>query len=92
MAPAARPPSPSPARLPPLLASGPQHAASAGQGDASSDAAIGSIEDAVQHLGTPLVLVLGHSSCGAVAAATDVVVRHAKLAGHLAGTVEPILP
>ena len=32
---------------------------------------IGSIDYAVDHLGTPLVLVLGHSNCGAVTAALD---------------------
>lgn len=32
---------------------------------------IGSVEFAVQHYGTPLVVVLGHSRCGAVEAAVD---------------------
>lgn len=32
---------------------------------------IGSIEYAVEHLGTPLVMVLGHKNCGAVAGAYD---------------------
>lgn len=32
---------------------------------------LGSVEYAAEHLGTPLVLVLGHTECGAVAAALD---------------------
>ena len=32
---------------------------------------LGSIEYAVEHLGTPLVMVLGHRNCGAVAGAYD---------------------
>ena len=59
---------------------------------AADDHAIGSIEYAVEHLHVPLVVVLGHSKCGAVSAATDVVLRHAELGGHLAGMVEPIVP
>jgi carbonic anhydrase len=38
-------------------------------GGALDDAAIGSIEYAVEHLGVPLVIVLGHEQCGAVKAA-----------------------
>lgn len=54
--------------------------------------AMGSIEYSVEHLGVPLIVVLGHSKCGAVAAATQVVETHAHLEGSLAGMVEPILP
>jgi len=38
-------------------------------GNTAFDEAIASIEYAVSHLGTPLVMVMGHSSCGAVQAA-----------------------
>jgi carbonic anhydrase len=38
-------------------------------GNIADDAVIGSIEYAVEHLGTGLVLVMGHESCGAVQAA-----------------------
>lgn len=38
-------------------------------GNISDDAVIGSIEYAVEHLHTPLVVVMGHKSCGAIAAA-----------------------
>lgn len=40
-------------------------------GNIVDDAIIGSMEYAVVHLGVKLVLVLGHESCGAVAAAID---------------------
>lgn len=49
-------------------------------GQALSDNAIGSIEYAVEHLGSNLILVLGHTSCGAVKAA------HSTLDGKSAGT------
>jgi carbonic anhydrase len=49
---------------------------------------IGSIEYAVAHLGSPLVLVLGHEHCGAVAAA----VADAKEPGHIAAIVKAIRP
>jgi carbonic anhydrase len=40
-------------------------------GNIASTTDIGSIEYAVDHLGTPLVVVLGHSKCGAVTAAVQ---------------------
>jgi len=40
-------------------------------GNIADKITIGSIEYAVEHLGTPLVVVVGHSSCGAVTAAFD---------------------
>jgi carbonic anhydrase len=58
---------------------------------AANAQAMGSIEYSVEHLGVPLVVVLGHSKCGAVKAATEVVEKHAELPGSLAGMVEPIL-
>lgn len=54
--------------------------------------AMGSIEYSVIHLGVPLVVVLGHSSCGAVKAAIEVVDKDAKLPGSLGAMVEPIVP
>lgn len=54
--------------------------------------AMGSIEYSVLHLGVPLIVVLGHSACGAVKAAIDVVDKDAKLPGSLGQMVEPILP
>lgn len=40
-------------------------------GNIATQTDIGSIEYAVDHLGTPLVVVLGHSKCGAVTAAVQ---------------------
>ncbi len=40
-------------------------------GNVTDPAMIGSIEYAVEHLHTPLVVVMGHSSCGAVQAVVD---------------------
>jgi carbonic anhydrase len=57
-------------------------------GQVLDEAGIGSIEYAVAHLGSPLVLVLGHEHCGAVAAA----VADAKEPGHIASVIKAILP
>ncbi len=57
-------------------------------GEVLDAAGIGSIEYAVAHLGSPLVLVLGHEHCGAVAAA----VADAKEPGHIAAIVKAIRP
>jgi carbonic anhydrase len=43
-------------------------------------------------LGTPLILVLGHSGCGAVAAALQASTGRQKLPGHLPELVELIEP
>ena len=40
-------------------------------GNVADDAVIASIEYAIEHLGTRLVVVLGHENCGAVKAAVD---------------------
>jgi carbonic anhydrase len=52
------------------------------------DIAIGSIEYAVEHLGAPLVVVLGHDSCGAVKAT----VEGGEAPGHIGSLVEAIKP
>jgi carbonic anhydrase len=57
-------------------------------GEVLDAAGIGSIEYAVAHLGSPLVLVLGHEYCGAVAAA----VADAKEPGCIANIVKAIRP
>ena len=49
-------------------------------GNVIGDHALGSIEYAVKHLHTPLVVVMGHSSCGAISA----VASGAALEGHIA--------
>lgn len=52
----------------------------------------GSIEYAVDHLGVPLILVLGHERCGAVAAAVEVVEKNAVFPGSIGAMVDPIIP
>lgn len=53
---------------------------------------LGSIVYAVEHLGAPLIVVLGHTKCGAVGAAVDVAKKHADLHGALHEMVLPIIP
>jgi carbonic anhydrase len=53
---------------------------------------LASFEYAVKILGVPLLMVLGHTNCGAVAAAVKVVQEHAELPGHLPELVESIEP
>ena len=57
-------------------------------GEVLDAAGIGSIEFAVAHLGSPLLVVLGHEHCGAVAAA----VADAKEPGNIADIVKAIRP
>ena len=53
---------------------------------------LASLEYGVQFLGAPLILVLGHSKCGAVDAAIKVVKSKAVLPGHLPGLINAIKP
>jgi carbonic anhydrase len=53
---------------------------------------LGSIQYAVEHLGVPLVVVLGHRRCGAVQAAIAVVKENAAFPGSIGQMVEPIVP
>jgi carbonic anhydrase len=53
---------------------------------------LGSIQYAVEHLGVPLVVVLGHRRCGAVQAAVAVVQENATFPGSIGQMVEPIVP
>ena len=57
-------------------------------GNVLDDHTIGSMEYGVEHLHAPLIIVLGHSKCGAVSAA--VAGGHAP--GHIASVVEAIEP
>jgi carbonic anhydrase len=57
-------------------------------GEVVDAAALGSIEYAVEHLGSQLILVLGHERCGAVSAA----VANAKEPGHIATVLKAIEP
>lgn len=53
---------------------------------------LGVIEYGVEHLGSPLLVVMGHSRCGAVIAGCDVVAKKAKLHGPIKAMVDPIVP
>lgn len=53
---------------------------------------LGSVEYAVTVLGTPLVVVLGHDSCGAVQAAREVATTGTQPPGHLRAVVDAVLP
>jgi carbonic anhydrase len=59
-------------------------------GNAVDDAAIASIEYAVEHLGVGLVIVLGHEHCGAVEAALHEQ-EHAGKLGRLVNRLRPAL-
>lgn len=53
---------------------------------------LGSVEYAVTVLGAPLVVVLGHDSCGAVRAARTADVTGTPTSGHLRAVVDAVLP
>ena len=57
-------------------------------GNVVDDAVLGSIEYAVEHLGTKLVMVLGHEKCGAVSAAVEAGTG----TGHIKALVAAIRP
>lgn len=57
-------------------------------GNVLGDAAIGTIEYGVEHLGCELVIVLGHERCGAV----NAVLKGGDLPGHLSSFVPAIRP
>ena len=53
---------------------------------------LASIEFGVAVLGIPLLVVLGHSGCGAIAATIDVIENGTELPGHLPGLIEALKP
>lgn len=61
-------------------------------GNFVTDYGLASIEYAVEYLQVPLVLVMGHSSCGAVGAAIDAVKSEARFPGELDKLVDRITP
>ena len=61
-------------------------------GNTADTATLGSIEYAAEHLGVPLIVVMGHQKCGAVAAACEVVEKHVKLPGSIGPMVNAIVP
>ncbi|MEI7820674.1 MAG: carbonic anhydrase [Verrucomicrobiota bacterium] len=61
-------------------------------GNIVDDAALGSVEYAVEHLGARLIVVLGHEKCGAVKATVGVVNGDPAPGGHIGSIVEAIKP
>ncbi len=61
-------------------------------GNTIDTAALGSIEFAVGPLSVPLVVVMGHQSCGAVTAAISVVKDNTIFPGSIGRMIEPIIP
>lgn len=59
-------------------------------GNIATSYGIASLEYAVEYLKTPLIYVLGHTSCGAVDAAIKVVKNGAEFSGELPGLVTSI--
>jgi carbonic anhydrase len=61
-------------------------------GNMVDTATMGTVEYGAEVLGAPLVVVLGHQRCGAVAAACDAVAKRAKFPGSIGPMVQPIIP
>lgn len=61
-------------------------------GNMVDTATMGTIEYGVEHLGVPLVVVMGHERCGAVAAACAVVEKKATFPGSIGPMVNAIVP
>ena len=61
-------------------------------GNMVDTATMGTIEYGAEHLGVPLIVVLGHERCGAVAAACEVVTKRTKLPGSIGPMVDAIVP
>ena len=58
-------------------------------GNVPDPVVLGSIEYAAEHLGSPLVMVLGHERCGAVTAAVD---AKGKPEGNIGAIIKTIVP
>jgi carbonic anhydrase len=61
-------------------------------GNMADTATMGTIEYGVEHLGTPLVVVMGHERCGAATAACEVVEKRTKFPGSIGPMVDAIVP
>lgn len=61
-------------------------------GNLADQATIGTVEYGAVVLGSPLIVVLAHMNCGAVAAACKVVTDHATFPGAIGPMIEPIVP
>lgn len=63
-----------------------------GAGNVVDDHTIGSIEYAVEHLHSGIIVVLGHERCGAVNAAREIVAAKGHAPGHIDSIVRSIAP
>ncbi len=61
-------------------------------GQVIDNAILGSIEFGVAELGIPLIMVLGHSKCGAVTATVEAIEKRLAVEGAIATLVENIKP
>ncbi len=61
-------------------------------GNFLSEAALGSIEYATAVLESPLIMVLGHTSCGAVKAAIDFIQTGVPLPGRMQALADAVVP
>ena len=61
-------------------------------GNIADNGAIGSLEYAIGNLGVPLIMVLGHQSCGAASAAVAMAQNELTLPRHLRDMLLPMLP
>jgi carbonic anhydrase len=61
-------------------------------GNVLDEHVLGSIEYAVEHFGSGLIVVLGHEHCGAVKAAKDTIEAQAKAPPHIDSLVRAIQP
>lgn len=61
-------------------------------GNTVDTVALGTLEYGAAVLKAPIIMVLGHSRCGAVAAACDVVAKNATYPGAIGPMIEPIVP
>jgi len=61
-------------------------------GNVVDDDVLASMEYAVEHLGTALIVVLGHERCGAVKAAVETVASMGEAPGHLGSLIAAIRP
>lgn len=61
-------------------------------GNLVDTATLGTVEYGAAVLGSPLIVVLAHTSCGAVEAACHIVTENARYPGAIGPMIEPILP
>lgn len=61
-------------------------------GNVLDDCALGSVEYGIEHLGCPLLVVMGHEKCGAVTAAYEAYEKNKEVEGAIGEIVEEIMP